>query len=104
MSDTQIKKKYKYNRLCASLTFNDNEIQIINKIISDNFKNQNQFVEYLVRDYMKKYTSDTLPASELSAFSHSDNQNNSIDDLKNSINNLNQSINILIERLPDKNN
>ncbi|MEI0477277.1 hypothetical protein [Brachyspira pulli] len=95
----------KENRLHTSISLSNEEFKKLSEIIVDlNLKNNNQLVSYIVRDYIKKYTSDTPPASELSAFSHSDNQNNSIDDLKNSINNLNQSINILIERLPDKNN
>ena len=68
--------------------------EYLNYVKSDNIFNSDEEIKNI----------DTPPASELSAFSHSDNQNNSIDDLKNSINNLNQSINILIERLPDKNN
>ncbi|WP_300753176.1 hypothetical protein [uncultured Brachyspira sp.] len=97
-------KKYIYNRLQTSINLTDAEMQLIEKIAATEFSNKNQLVARAIRDYLKKYTSDTPPASEISAFSHSDNQNNSIDDLKNSINNLNQSINILIERLPDKNN
>lgn len=97
-------KKYNYKHLSTTVRITEDEDNLINQIVSENFKNRNQFIEFLLHDYLKKYTSDTPPASELSAFSHSDNQNNSIDDLKNSIDNLNQSINILIERLPDKNN
>lgn len=99
MSDIINKKKYEYNRLCASITFKDDEMQLIDKIVSDKFKNKNQFIECLVRDYMKKYTDENKQADVNTENNNIivDNQNNniSISDLNNSINTLNQTINNL---------
>lgn len=100
MSDIINKKKYEYNRLCASITFKDDEMQLIDKIVSDKFKNKNQFIECLVRDYMKKYTDENRQADSNIENNNIivDNQNNnniSISDLNNSINTLNQTINNL---------
>ena len=106
MTDTKTKKEYKYNRLHAAISLKDDEIELIDQIVAEKFKNKNQFIEFLLREYLKKYTDENRQADSNIENNNIivDNQNNSIDDLKNSINNLNQSINILIERLPDKNN
>lgn len=100
MSDIINKKKYEYNRLCASITFKDDEMQLIDKIVSDKFKNKNQFIEFLLREYLKKYTDENKQADVNTENNNIivDNQNNnniSISDLNNSINTLNQTINNL---------
>ena len=103
MSDIINKKKYEYNRLCASITFKDDEMQLIDKIVAEKFKNKNQFIECLVRDYMKKYTENKQADSNIENNNIIvDNQNNnnnnniSIDKLNNSIDALNQTITNLV--------
>ena len=95
------KKEYKYNRLHAAISLKDDEIELVDKIVTKKFKNKNQFVEYLVRDYLKKYTDENKQddVNTLNAEDKSDNQNNniSISDLNNSIKMLNQTISNLAD-------
>lgn len=97
MSDTKTKKEYKYNRLHAAISLKDDEIELIDKIVADKFKNKNQFIEFLLRDYLKKYTDENKQADVNTENNNIivDNQNNnniSIDKLNNSIDALNQTI------------
>ncbi|MEI0799076.1 hypothetical protein R4Q14_12220 [Brachyspira intermedia] len=106
MSDT--KKEYKYNRLHAAISLKDDEIELVDKIVTEKFKNKNQFVEYLVRDYLKKYTDENKQddVNTLNTEDKSDNQNNSnisIADLNNSINILNQTISNLADLIKKDN-
>ncbi len=100
MSDTKTKKEYKYNRLHAAISLKDDEIELIDKIVADKFKNKNQFIEFLLRDYLKKYTDenkqdDSNIENNNTIVDNQSNNNISIDKLNNSINILNQSINNL---------
>ena len=101
------KKEYKYNRLHAAISLKDDEIELVDKIVTKKFKNKNQFVEYLVRDYLKKYTDENKQADSNIENNNIivDNQNNniSISDLNNSINILNQSINNLADLIKKDN-
>ena len=96
MTDTKTKKEYKYNRLHAAISLKDDEIELIDQIVAEKFKNKNQFIECLVRDYMKKYTENKQADSNIENNNIIvDNQNNnniSIGDLNNSIKMLNQTI------------
>ncbi|WPC38066.1 hypothetical protein PQQ32_01020 [Brachyspira hyodysenteriae] len=107
MSDTKTKKEYKYNRLHAAISLKDDEIELIDKIVADKFKNKNQFIEFLLRDYLKKYTDENKQddVNTLNTEDKSYNQNNniSISDLNNSINILNQSINNLADLIKKDN-
>ena len=96
MTDTKTKKEYKYNRLHAAISLKDDEIELIDQIVAEKFKNKNQFIEFLLREYLKKYTDENKQADSNIENNNIivDNQNNniSISDLNNSINTLNQTI------------
>ena len=99
MSDTKTKKEYKYTHLSTTVRITESELDLINKIVASDFVNKNQFVAFLLRDYLKKYTDENKQADSNIENNNIivDNQNNniSISDLNNSINTLNQTINNL---------
>lgn len=96
MSDTKTKKEYKYTHLSTTVRITESELDLINKIVASDFVNKNQFVAFLLRDYLKKYTDENKQADSNIENNNIivDNQNNniSISDLNNSINTLNQTI------------
>ena len=96
MSDTKNKKEYKYTHLSTTVRITESELDLINKIVASDFVNKNQFVAFLLRDYLKKYT-DENKQDDVNTLNNNiivDNQNNniSIADLNNSIKMLNQTI------------
>ncbi|WP_304354366.1 hypothetical protein [Brachyspira innocens] len=100
MSDTKTKKDYKYTHLSTTVRITESELDLINKIVASDFVNKNQFVAFLLREYLKKYTDENRQADSNIENNNIivDNQNNnniSISDLNNSINTLNQTINNL---------
>ena len=100
MSDTKTKKDYKYTHLSTTVRITESELDLINKIVASDFVNKNQFVAFLLREYLKKYTDENKQADVNNENNNIivDNQNNnniSISDLNNSINTLNQTINNL---------
>ena len=97
MSDTKTKKEYKYTHLSTTVRITESELDLINKIVASDFVNKNQFVAFLLRDYLKKYTDENKQADSNIENNNIivDNQNNnniSIGDLNNSIKMLNQTI------------
>ncbi|PPS21628.1 hypothetical protein [Brachyspira murdochii] len=97
MSDTKTKKDYKYTHLSTTVRITESELDLINKIVASDFVNKNQFVAFLLREYLKKYTDENKQADVNTENNNIivDNQNNnniSISDLNNSINTLNQTI------------
>lgn len=99
MSDTKTKKDYKYTHLSTTVRITESELDLINKIVASDFVNKNQFVAFLLREYLKKYTDENRQAdvnTENNIIVDNQNNNNiSISDLNNSINTLNQTINNL---------
>ncbi|AEM22060.1 hypothetical protein Bint_1441 [Brachyspira intermedia PWS/A] len=108
MSDTKNKKEYKYTHLSTTVRITESELDLINKVVASDFVNKNQFVAFLLRDYLKKYTDENKQddVNTLNTEDKSDNQNNSnisIADLNNSINILNQTISNLADLIKKDN-
>lgn len=98
MSDTKTKKEYKYTHLSTTVRITESELDLINKIVASDFVNKNQFVAFLLRDYLKKYTDENKQAdsnienNNIIVDNQNNNNNISIGDLNNSIKMLNQTI------------
>ena len=107
MSDTKTKKEYKYTHLSTTVRITESELDLINKIVASDFVNKNQFVAFLLRDYLKKYTDENKQADSNIENNNIivDNQNNniSIADLNNSIKMLNQTISNLADLIKKDN-
>ena len=52
MSDTKTKKDYKYTHLSTTVRITESELDLINKIVASDFVNKNQFVAFLLREYL----------------------------------------------------